>query len=388
MQDTAAQSAVTTDHRPDDAALRGAAAAGTMDGRMESDQPFLSIIIKTLNEAEKIGTCLASVQSATRPYPTQIIVADSRSDDSTVQIAQGFGVNVVTLTPDEERGCGKGAQLGFQYATGKYVLLLDGDMELDPAFLSEALQTLEEDPGLAGVGGMVEFDEANLDYRLRRARGMAHLRPGDVDRLDGGGVYRRAAIQDVGYLANQNLHSYEEFELALRLRQAGWRLKRIATAAVYHRGHTTPAPALLVRRWRSHYTDGQGEALRAALGSRRVAALAREFWLSFAVIGWWGILALYLFLALCFSLSFLPMLALLLLPPAVMVTKRRSLLLGSYSVLQWQVNAAGLVRGFLRPQRNPTSTIAAIVMNTAAIFPVRPIPAQGRLEQRQHEAVR
>lgn len=359
-----------------------------MGDHTESAQPLLSVIIKTLNEAEKIGTCLASVQNATKPYPTQIIVADSRSDDSTVKIAQEFGVNVVTLAPDEERGCGKGAQLGFQYTTGKYILLLDGDMELDPAFLPEAIQTLEKDPGLAGVGGMVEFDEANLDYRLRRTRGMAHLRPGDVDRLDGGGVYRRTAIQDVRYLANQNLHSYEEFELALRLRQAGWRLKRIAAAAVYHRGHTTPAPTLLIRRWQSRYTDGQGEALRAALGSRRVAALAREFWLSFAVIGWWGILALYLFLALWFSLSFLPMLVLLLLPLAVMVAKRRSLLLGSYSVLQWQVNAAGLLRGLLRPQRNPASTIPAVIMNAARTFPVRPIPTQGQLEQLQPEAVK
>src|SRR5438552_3673801 len=105
-------------------------------------EPILSVIIKTFNEEDKIAACLASVQEATRRYPTQIIVADSRSEDETVVIARQFGTNVVTLAPSEPRGCGVGAQLGFQYSSGHYVLLMDGDMRLDPAFLPEALRAL------------------------------------------------------------------------------------------------------------------------------------------------------------------------------------------------------------------------------------------------------
>lgn len=375
----AGQLIASADDRPDRVAVPAAAAAREPAGdrRLESSQPVLTVIIKTLNEASKIGACLASVLHATKDLPTQIIVADSRSDDATVGIAQEFGVNVVTLAPSEERSCGVGSQLGFQYAAGRYILLLDGDMRLNPAFLPDALGALEEDSGLAGVGGMIDLDAENLEYRLRRERGMPHLRSGIVDRLDGSGLYRRAAIESVGYLTNRNLHSYEELDLALRLRHAGWRLRRIATPAVSHHGHAMPALALLLRRWRNRYIDGQGEVLRAALGSKRVVSLAREFWLSFAVIAWWGSLVGYLLLALSLNLSLLPLLALLFLPLGAMLVKRRSLSLACYAVIQWQVCAAGLLRGFLRPQCDPTRPIQARIVHASPSFPV--LSAQNRV---------
>lgn len=339
---------------------------GSASGQ-EATRPLLSVIVKTLNEEEKIGACLASVEAATQCYRAQIIVADSRSDDATVAIAHQFGVEVVRLARSEPRGCGVGAQLGFQHSAGDYILLMDGDMRLAPGFLPEALAHLDEDAGLAGVGGVMELDEANLEYRLRLERDMPHLRPGLVDRLDGGGLFRRRAIESVGYLTNLNLHSYEELDLALRLRQAGWRLRRIATVAVSHHGHAVPALRLLFDRWRSRYTDGQGEAVRAALGSKRLVPLLREFWLSVAVIGWWCCLALSPPIALAFGAPLWPALVLALFPLIVMTVKRRSLLKGGYSIILWQVVAAGFIRGFIRRQRDPRKIIASELMRAAPL---------------------
>ena len=48
---------------------------------------------------------------AREPELTEIIVADSLSDDDTVAIAGQFPVRVVQLTRLEDRGCGTGAQL-------------------------------------------------------------------------------------------------------------------------------------------------------------------------------------------------------------------------------------------------------------------------------------
>jgi glycosyltransferase involved in cell wall biosynthesis len=330
-------------------------------------RPLLSVIIKTLNEEAKIGACLASVLAATQDYRTQVIVADSRSDDRTVAIARGFGVDVVRLAPSEPRGCGIGAQLGFQHASGEYVLLMDGDMRLAPGFLPEALARLEEDDGLAGVGGLMELDEANLEYRLRLERNMPHLRPGVVDRLDGGGLFRRRAIESVGYLTNRNLHSYEELDLALRLRAAGWRLRRIATVAVSHHGHAVPALRLLSNRWRNRYTDGQGEAVRAALGTRRVVPLLREFWLSAAVVGWWCCLVLSMSSALGLGAPLWPSLVLAVFPFIVMTIKRRSLVKAGYSIILWQVIAAGFIRGLLRRQRDPREPIESEVIDGAPV---------------------
>jgi hypothetical protein len=201
-----------------------------------------------------------------------------------------------------------------------------------------------------------------LEYRLRLERDMPHLRPGIVDRLDGGGLFRREAIECVGYLTDLNLHSYEEFELALRLRQAGWRLRRIATVAVSHRGHALPALQLLYNRWRNRYTDGQGEALRAALGGGRTLPILREFWLSLAVIGWWCCLAILAVLAVLLVWPAWLLAALGALPLAVMTARRRSLVKGGYSIILWQVVAAGFLRGLCRSRRDPREVIAAEVL--------------------------
>ena len=97
--------------------LGDAQAAPAAEPRLE-----LSVVIKALNEAEKIEACLRSVLAVTDAATTEIIVADSLSDDETVAIASRFPVKVVQLARREDRGCGSAAQLGFQYARGKRLL--------------------------------------------------------------------------------------------------------------------------------------------------------------------------------------------------------------------------------------------------------------------------
>ena len=127
-------------------------------------QPELSVVIKALNEAGKIEACLRSVIAATDPATTEIIVADSLSEDETVAVASRFPVKVVQLKRIVDRGCGSAAQLGFQYARGRRLLLLDGDMELDPGFLPAANAALDADPKLAGVAGLVVDRVMTLEF--------------------------------------------------------------------------------------------------------------------------------------------------------------------------------------------------------------------------------
>ena len=253
-------------------------------------QPALSVVIKALDEAGKIEACLRSVLAATDPETTEIIVADSLSEDQTVAVASRFPVKVVQLARIEDRGCGSAAQLGYQHARGRRLLLLDGDMELDPGFLPAANATLDADPKLAGVGGMVVDRVMTLEFRRRQKKLSGSDTPGLHDHLNGGGLFRMEAIRPFGYLTDRNLHSCEELELGIRLTAAGWRLRRFDQPSVYHYGHATAAFPLLLRRWRTRYLHGHGEVLRAKwnTGSRwRVVRGARLY---FAAVLWWGAL--------------------------------------------------------------------------------------------------
>jgi glycosyltransferase involved in cell wall biosynthesis len=176
----------------------------------------ISIIIKTLNEEANVEKAIESALAAIAGYEGEVIVSDSASTDRTVAIATRFPTSVVVLEDASERRCGVGPQLGFQHSKGEYVYILDGDMELDAGFIKRAIAILDEQKEVAGVGGYIhEMRTDNLELqgrikRFQRARRKGRL---DVDCLNGGGLYRRAAILRVGYFSDRNLHAFEEYDL-------------------------------------------------------------------------------------------------------------------------------------------------------------------------------
>lgn len=328
----------------------------------------VSIIIKTLNEEKRIAATIESALSALGEMPGEIVIADSGSSDRTVEIAQRYPVVIAQIMPPARPSCGIGPQLGFQHSRGDYLCLLDGDMLLDPGFLGDAIRFLERNPKVAGVTGHVEeMQTANLEYARRVQRHAPENRIGPLDRMNGGGLYRRSAIEQAGYLSDRNLHGYEEFDLGIRLRDAGWQLHRLDRRFVQHFGHTLNSYKLLMRRWRNKYLHGIGELLRASLGRPYFFQLLREL----PELRLWG--AVYLWWALSIGLLlFLPqkglalglVLALLAGIVALMSWRKGGLGMGLYTVVAWFFHAAALPAGFLRQRLEPDAPIESRVIGS------------------------
>jgi glycosyltransferase involved in cell wall biosynthesis len=331
--------------------------------------PALSVIIKTYNEAAKIAACLRSILAETDAASTEIIVADSLSEDDTVAIASTFPVTVVQMTRTADRGCGSAGQLGFQYAHGRRVLLLDGDMELVPGFLAAANAALDADPKLAGVAGIIVDQVMTLEFQRRAQKPAPASRPGVHDYLAGGGLFRMEALQGVGYLTDRNLHACEELELGLRLSQQGWRVRRLDRPSVHHHGHATPPFRLLFARWKTKYVFGQGELLRAKLGTRHASRVFKGSLLYLTVIAWWALL-LATIAALAASADPIAwtvvLLVLLAAPVPLQAWRKGNLAMGLYSVALLNFHAAGLVAGLLRPRIDPKQPIESVVRHSRA----------------------
>ena len=327
----------------------------------------LAIGIKTLNEAGSIAAAIESALAEAVPLGGRVVVADSGSADATVAIASRYPVDVIALADPAMRCCGAGAQLAWQGAEGAtFFALMDGDMTLAPGFVASAIARMEADPRLAGVGGhVIERALLNQEFRIRAAE-MArepHRRPGPVDRLDGGGVYRAAAVAETGYFADRNLQSFEEYDLAVRLRQRGWRLERIDLPGAYHTGHGGGGYRLLWRRLRGGRFDGTGQVLRAAIAGGRAPVVMRELrplaW-SAVVWAWW--------LALAAALALAPMAlpALFALPFALLALRRGAPSLALYSMATWNAMALGTLRGLLRGRTPPARPIPSIAHSCKA----------------------
>jgi glycosyltransferase involved in cell wall biosynthesis len=306
----------------------------------------VSIIIKTLNEEKNIERAIKSALAALKGIKGEVIVADSLSKDRTIEIAKKHPVRIVQLRNPKQRSCGAGPQLGYIHSKGKYVYILDGDMELDRDFIKKGMKHLEKEPKLAGVGGIItEMTGSNIVFRRRqKSEASSVVKERLVNKLMMGGLYSRKAVELVGKFSNPSLHSYEESDLGHALTGAGYKLKRLPIPMVRHYGISASSAEVFARRWKSRYLWGAGELLRANLG--RVA-----FWKSFydtklyiAVLLWWFSLTLLIILRspLLLAQTLLTFIFILLL-----LVRKRCIKETIYSLFSWNITALGLLLGFL-----------------------------------------
>lgn len=326
----------------------------------------VSVVIKALNEEKRIVAAVESALAAVAETGGEVVLADSCSTDRTIELASRYPIRIVQLAHAPERCCGVGPQLGYQHSRGDYVYILDGDMQMLPGFLSEAVAFLKANPEIGGVAGqVVEMNTHSLEYVSRMERAASHMQSGQVDRLDMGGLYRRTAIEDAGYFSDRNLHSYEELDLAVRLRAKGWKLWRLGAEAVRHHGHDAPPYALLRKRWTSGYICGLGELVRSSWGSPRMKLVAQdvgELRLYLAVLAWWACLLVILLLPIAGILKAIFFTALLLAPLAAMAIRKKSIHKSLFSVVSWCFNSAGLIRGLMGTRRPAAAPIASVII--------------------------
>jgi glycosyltransferase involved in cell wall biosynthesis len=336
---------------------------------LEKNQPTVSVIIKALNEERHIATAIESALAGLADVDGEVILADGGSSDRTIEIARRYPITIVQLNNAHDRSCGAGAQLGFQYSRGRYLFLMDGDMVLHDGFLPAAIRFLDDEPTIAGVGGIVvDRDIANLEFEQRNRRHDRDRHPGPVTRLNSCGLYRRRAVESIGYVTDRNLHGAEELDLAARLRARGWTLARINRLAVDHHGHIENAYYLLLRRMVTRNAGATGEILRAAIGRPHFWCVAGEdnnTLLCFLIAAWWVTIALVPFVPSGVSAA-AAIAGLVLFPFVTMALRWRSIRLGLYSVTAWNVYALCFLPGFIRRRVAPARWLDSTILQQGA----------------------
>ncbi len=335
-----------------------------MEHESKTDALEISIIIKALNEEKYIANSIESSLKAIEDLQGEVILADSLSTDRTVEIAKNYPIEIVQLVNPDDRCCGIGAQLGYQYAKGKYVYILDGDMELEQDFILEAIKIMDSRPELGGIAGIVsEYGGGNYEFEARKKISQLWAEAGEKEWLDMGGLYRREAIESVGYLTNKNLHACEEQELGIRLMSKGWKIERIDLPSVRHYGHTDSTATLMFRRWKSKYIDGPGELMRHSVGKPYFGIVAKSniklIFMSLLFIGYilsilmipWTLWPFILISVLFISFYI------------VLVIRKKDFREAFISFVLWPIRTAGFMRGVLRRSGSPKKRIESNIVS-------------------------
>jgi hypothetical protein len=186
---------------------------------------------------------------------------------------------------------------------------MDGDMELEEGFVDQAVAFCRLNQNMQALREPLKW-MMPLTMNLSRKQRINKIYPlGDSDHLGGGGLYRRSAIEKVGYLTNRNLHAYEEAELGLRLIEAGYKLRRLDIPYLFIR-HTRCRPFRCWRALEKRILSGSGELLRCVgenLFGKALKMVRNEAVFSFTLIGLF--IAAVTFNLELFDIAFLPLLA-------------------------------------------------------------------------------
>jgi glycosyltransferase involved in cell wall biosynthesis len=86
--------------------------------------PYVSVVIPTLNEEQNIRSLLHQVEPMLKDYAYEIIVVDGHSKDRTVQIAKSLGAKILY----DEIGKGSALTKGIKAGKGKIIVSMDADL--------------------------------------------------------------------------------------------------------------------------------------------------------------------------------------------------------------------------------------------------------------------
>lgn len=263
------------------------------------DIPDLTVVVVTHNGREMALATLRSARANLGGISCQWLVVDSGSTDGTPDaIERAFDDVRVFRCPN--RGFAAGNNVALPHATGRYVLLLNPDVEVQRGAFADLVAALDDRPEVGVASVVQKATDGQVLASIRRfptlarhlgeALGVAHLasferlleldnafdqysRERSVDWLVGAFLCaRREAIEQVGPLDDGFFLYCEETDWCLRFRERGWDVRHLPVMTITHHEGNSRAPRAVAQLSHSrrrfaykHFSWPQAVAIHAAL---------------------------------------------------------------------------------------------------------------------------
>lgn len=128
-----------------------------MKNKQES-RPLVTIIIPAYNVREYISECVQSILN--QNYRNlEVIVVDDGSTDDTGKLCDAISDSRLSVIHKKNGGLVSARKRGLAQATGAYVGFVDGDDYVEPCFVSNLVNAIEDTKADFVHAGYCEFDE-------------------------------------------------------------------------------------------------------------------------------------------------------------------------------------------------------------------------------------
>lgn len=226
------------------------------------------------NEGARLLACLQSLTGRVR----RLVYVDSGSTDGSVKAARTLGAEVVALDMSQPFTAARARNAGLASLAAdppEFVQLLDGDCQLQPDWLAQALAAFAAHPAAVVVCGRrrERFPEASVWNRLADREWNTPVGPARA--CGGDALMRFADLRAVGGYRD-DLIAGEEPELCLRLIRRGGQVWRIDAEMTLHDAALTRMAQWWRRSRRAGHAFAEGSALHGAGPERHWRAETRR----------------------------------------------------------------------------------------------------------------
>ena len=226
----------------------------------------LTVVVVTWNASQPLVNCLRALEAEREVIALELFVIDNASIDGSADVARQITPWAQVIENNDNLGFAAANNQALAQARGRYLALLNPDVEVLDYALASLVYYLNDMPDAGVAGPMILTRSGKIDFRCARrfptlwtefcnVSGLTrrfprqrlfsgapmghwdHREPQDVDALSGACmVVRRAALDQVGSLDEGFFMYSEDTEFCFRLKRAGWRVVYWPEARVRHWG--------------------------------------------------------------------------------------------------------------------------------------------------------
>ena len=222
------------------------------------NQPEISISIVTHNSAKKIQACLNSVlrQQELAAQSWEIFISDNASADETLKKIKRLKKGnraIQVLSYPKNLGFGGAHNRVLKKARGRFFLILNDDVVLQPRYLSQLLERLKSDTRLAAVTGKLRDRKSGVVdtgiYLLTPWRKMLRIsgRSAEIAQRPGlqgllglstgvtgcAALFRTSCLRQEPFDASYFMYG-EDVDVCWRLQKRGYRFAEVSGAIAVH----------------------------------------------------------------------------------------------------------------------------------------------------------
>jgi len=128
----------------------------------------LSIVVVGTNEKDFIYNCLNSIAHSNTRYKVETICIDNGSTDGTMELCGELFKEVTFISNPHPTGYIECNNRGIRMAKGRYIMLLNADIELNPDTIEGMVSFMDNHPDGAAGTCRLNFDDGSLQLNCRR----------------------------------------------------------------------------------------------------------------------------------------------------------------------------------------------------------------------------